>query len=388
MSEMEPKHGRQDNQKVKPYVVLQYLLKETDEDHLLTGDQIAAYLKSDCGIEAERRSVYRDIDAINAVALMLQNECTIEEAKEELEENKDDNSLRLVAYNKSRKGFYVNSEFRQFDPNDIRLIAECVYSSKYISEGQAKRLVNQVICGFVSTYQAEKITHDAFLTDRVKTNNSHVFNNIARITEAMSTRLDGKTHVPEKIKFSYMKYSIDSLTEQVERRPGKPNTVSPYHLIIDNGNYYLLAYNSEEKAIWTYRVDRMKNVKRTGEARDGEEAFKKIDIRTFAQRTISMYSGEKVQVSLRSIMSLLDAFIEQFGTKGIMYKALDEHHFKMTATVDVSQQFFAWLLRFGKRVQILEPETVKQQFLDYLDTVKAAYTTVPADKPAEKPADK
>ena len=218
-------------------MVLQYLLKETDEDHLLTGDQIAAYLKSDCGIEAERRSVYRDIDAINAVALMLQNECTIEEAKEELEENKDDNSLRLVAYNKSRKGFYVNSEFRQFDPNDIRLIAECVYSSKYISEGQAKRLVNQVICGFVSTYQAEKITHDAFLTDRVKTNNSHVFNNIARITEAMSTRLDGKTHVPEKIKFSYMKYSIDSLTEQVERRPGKPNTVSPYHLIIDNGNY-------------------------------------------------------------------------------------------------------------------------------------------------------
>ncbi len=392
MSEMEPKHGRQNNQKVKPYVVLQFLLKETDEDHLKTGDQIAAYLEEDCGIDAERRSVYRDIDAINTVALMIQNGCPIEEAKKELEANEDDTSIRLVVYDKNRKGYYVNSAFRQFDPNDIRLVAECVYSSKYIAEGQAKRLVDHVICDYVSVHQAEKIRHDAFLTDRVKTNNRHVFNNISKITEAMSTKIEGKAHVPEKIQFSYMKYTIDSLTEQVERRPGKKSVVSPFHLIIDNGNYYLLAYNDEAQAMWTYRVDRMKDVKRTGEPRNGEEAFRKMDIRTFAQRTISMYSGEQVQVSLRSIMSLLDTFIEQFGTKDVMYRALDEHHFKMTATVDVSQQFFAWLLRFGKRVQILEPDTVKQQFVDYLDMVRAVYNPAPADTSAsittENPADK
>ena len=64
----------------------------------------------------------------------------------------------------------------------------------------------------------------------------------------------------------------------------------------------------------------------------------------------------------------------------------------MTATIDVSQQFFAWLLRFGKRVQILEPDTVKQQFVDYLDTVRAVYNTASSNTVSgittERPADK
>ena len=30
----EAHHGKKPNQKVKPYVVLQYLLKNTDEDHI------------------------------------------------------------------------------------------------------------------------------------------------------------------------------------------------------------------------------------------------------------------------------------------------------------------------------------------------------------------
>ena len=53
-------HGKKPNQKVKPYVVLQYLLKYTDENHVATALDICAYLE-ECGIFAERRSIYRDI---------------------------------------------------------------------------------------------------------------------------------------------------------------------------------------------------------------------------------------------------------------------------------------------------------------------------------------
>ena len=101
---------------------------------------------------------------------MFQQECTIDEAIDMLEEDEDD-SLKLVKYDKSRKGFYVQSAVRQFELNDMRLLAECVYSAKFIAEGQAKRLVERVICDFISTHQAEKIKHDALLIDRVKTNN-------------------------------------------------------------------------------------------------------------------------------------------------------------------------------------------------------------------------
>ena len=95
--------------------------------------------------------------------------------------------------------------------NDIRLLAECIYSSKFIAEGQAKRLVD-VVCDFVSENQAEKIRHNAFLTDRVKTINKSVLNNISTINEAMSKEIDGENHIPEKITYQ-MNYQEDNNKE-------------------------------------------------------------------------------------------------------------------------------------------------------------------------------
>ena len=371
-------HGKKPNQKVKPYVVLQYLLKNTDENHVATAFDILAYLEDDCGIDAERRSIYKDIEEINKVALMLQEDCTIDEARIELENNKDDNSIRLVVYDKSRKGFYVQSAFRQFDFNDIRLLAECVYSAKFIAEGQAKRLVEHVICDFISSYQAEKIKHNVFLTDRVKTNNRAVLNNLSSINKAMSMKVDGKSHIPEKIMFKYLKYSIDDVGQQIERRRGATYTVSPFQLVINDGNYYLLAYNETYKAMRTYRVDRMKDVELTGKPREGDKEFAKIDIRSFAQRTISMYSGRQEMVTVRFRMSLLDAVIDQFGTKNVSYRKIDDHHFNMTATLDISNQFFAWLLRFGTGVKLLSPASVVDEFNSYLDKISKMYKK-PAD---------
>lgn len=94
---------------------------------------------------------------------------------------------------------------------------------------------------------------------------------------------------------------------------------------------------------------------------------------TFAQRTISMYSGKQERITIRFVMSLLDTAIEQFGTKDVRFKKIDETHFTMTATLDISEHLFGWLLRFGKRVKIMSPDSVAKQFALYLDSVRAMY---------------
>ena len=175
--------GKKHNQKIKPYVVLQYLLKYTDEDNIVTAPEIVDFLEEH-GMEAERRSIYRDIKEVNKVALMMEEDCSIEDADQMLEDDTDD-ELKLVVYDPHQKGFYVRQ--RHFDLNDIRLLAECIYSAKFVTEGQAKRLV-EVVCEFVSEHQAERIRYNAFLTDRVKTNNKHVLNSIAVINDAMGYR--------------------------------------------------------------------------------------------------------------------------------------------------------------------------------------------------------
>ena len=59
--------GKSSNQKLKTYLVMQYLLRNTDERHPALMQDILEYLREDCGIEAERRSIYRDIEDINKI---------------------------------------------------------------------------------------------------------------------------------------------------------------------------------------------------------------------------------------------------------------------------------------------------------------------------------
>ena len=369
------KHGKQTNQKLKPYVVLEYLLKYSDENNPKSSYDIIGYLEG-CGISAERRSIYRDIEDINRIMRMLQEDIDLDEVDamfEEAEESGDEeelNDLKTILYDKNRKGFYVRQ--RKFEVADMRLLAECVYAAKFIAEGQAKRLVD-VICEFVSEEQARKIRHNAFLTDRVKTDNKGVLNNIAAINDAMSYHLDGEPHTPEKISFKYTKYTISDMSKQVDRRKGERYIISPFQLLINDGNYYLLAFDDYAQDMRTYRVDRMKDIRFTGEARDGDEEFQKIDLKTYTKRVFSMYGGEQKLVELQFISPLLDAVVDRFGTKDVQYGKVDDRHFSVTAKVEISDQFFGWLLGFGKKAKLVYPEDVIEQFKGYMDKIREMY---------------
>ena len=326
-------------------------------------------MEETCGIYAERRSIYRDIEEINKAMLVVEEEIKVYEAEERIAE---DESEKLVVYDKSKKDFYVRR--RHYQPQDIRLLAECVYSAKFLSAGQAERLAN-VVCEFVSEEQAKAIRHDAFLTDRVKTDNKGVLNNISTINDAMSKELDGQKHEPEKITFQYLKYSIKDVGQQVERRNGQKYKVSPYKLLINDGNYYLLAFDDNKQDIRTYRVDRMKNVRFTGEPRDGAEAFAAIDLKTYTKRVFSMFGGKQERITIRFINPLLDAVVDRFGNDKsiVQYAAVDEDHFSVTTQVEISDQFFGWVLGFGKRAKLIGSDAAVEQFRAYLDKVREMY---------------
>ena len=179
-------------------------------------------------------------------------------------------------------------------------------------------------------------------------------------------------HKPEKITFKYQKYSIQDVTKTVDRRKGEPYMVSPYRLLINDGNYYLLAFDDRSQDMRTYRVDRMKAVTPTGEPRDGEEAFKALDLETYTQRVFGMIGGERKHITLRFINPLLDTVIERFGTKTAHYSQVDEKHFSVMTEVELSDQFFSWLCGFGNRVKIMEPE-IAAKFTAYLDKIRSLY---------------
>ena len=163
------------------------------------------------------------------------------------------------------------------------------------------------------------------------------------------------------------------MSKQVERRHGARYTVSPFQLLINDGNYYLLAFDDYSQEMRTYRVDRMKDIRFTGEPRDGDEEFKQIDLKTYTKRVFSMYGGEQKLVEIRFINPLLDAVVDRFGTKDVQYAKEDDTHFSVTAKVEISDQFFGWILGFGKKAKLLYPDDVINQFGGYMDKIREMY---------------
>lgn len=342
--------ARAEKQKVKTLFVAKYFLENSDENHPITAGDIVDYLREDCGIEAERRAIYRDIAALRDVYGM------------DIDGGQG-GKYRLLS--------------RQFEFDDLRLLAECVHAAKFISASKAKELV-KTISEFCSIYQAEELQKEVFLCDRVKTTRNNILLTVGIIYAAMATKQDGKPHTPQKITFKYLKYTLQNGVTQVERRKGATYKVSPYELLINEGNYYLLGYgpvgNRKTPQIATYRIDRMKEVKLVNEPREGAEEFSKIDMEKYTRRVFSMFGGERKRVSIRFRNDLLDTAIERFGTgKDTFYRPDGKEYFVVTADVEVSDQFFAWVCGFGRRTKIMGPIDVVNRFQSFVEKIWNMY---------------
>ena len=360
--------GRKANQRMKHYILLQYLLDHSDENNFIKAKQIEDHFKDNCKISAERRSIYRDILEINAAYIMREELCDFNEALDILNEEP---SRAMIQY-KSRKGYYVAR--RPISTSDARLICECIYTSRFVSVRKAKALVKG-ICSLMSEYHENDIKHDMFAIDRLDLDADSIFDSVDIIHKAMASN---SYHYPEKISFKYIKYELSGLKPKpVDRRRGKPYTVSPYQILIDNGNYYLLAIDdgSKSKTLRTYRIDRMHDIKLTGEHREATAETQDIDafLDTYTQRVFSMYVGERVHVEIQFIESLLDTFVDRLGEERPIYSRVDDKHYKVSVEVEVSPMFFGWLAGFGRKAKLLSPSRVVDAYREHINKISEMY---------------
>ena len=99
--------------------------------------------------------------------------------------------------------------------------------------------------------------------------------------------------------------------------------------------------------------------------RDGREAYSEKNLNRQKAKVFDMFGGQEYNVRIRFRNELADAVIDQFG-KDIMMFAVDAEHFTITAPIEVSPTFFAWIATFGRRVKILSPEPVVDKMRDFL----------------------
>ena len=349
--------GKVKGQKYKSLLVWDILQKRTDENHAIQLKEIVEHLQL-YGISAERHSIKRDIDDILAI---LNKEMDFDIDELGIEER----ALLgyEVEYDAAQHGYKVSR--RPYDFEELRLLAECVRSSKFISKTQEGHLL-AAIENLCSDYQIEELQNEVYLVGRSKTTNKHIMSAMLKVNQAIRQN--------KKISFRYQKFTIQNRTQQVDRRKGATYIINPFKLIINDGYYYVLAWNSQKGKTITFRLDRMKNVEILSESREGNLEFSKINMETYTQQHFGMFSGEKKTVSLRFTNNLLDTIVDRFGTGAeVFYRPDDDTHFVVTTQIAISDQFFGWLCGFRKMAKIVSPPEVVNDFQKFLDDIQGRY---------------
>ena len=155
-------------------------------------------------------------------------------------------------------------------------------------------------------------------------------------------------------------------------RPNGNKCVSPWALIWREENYYLAAYDSEDRVIKHYRVDKMTDISALEVPREGAADAAQLDLSAYSQKVFSMFSGEEQTVRLRFANHLVGAVLDRFG-KDVIVVADGPEHFKVTLNVVTSPKFYAWLFGFGTEVEILSPPSVRMEMQNMLATAADLY---------------
>ncbi len=331
---------RSSNQKLKLVFLKDIFTKLSDEDHPITMAQIIAELARN-GIAAERKSLYDDMALLN------------------------DYGFEILTDKHKTTGYYLGG--RDFDIAELKLLIDSVQASKFITLDKTKDLIKKLE-GLCSRHQASQLQHQVVTLNRIKTMNKSIYYNVDTIHQAIIAN--------KQITFQYFKYDFHK--EKRYFSDGEPYTESPFALLYNQENYYLLVFNEETQKFKNFRVDRMEHIELTEVDRLGNEEYEKIDLAEYTKSTFSMFSGPNEMVTMQFPNHLAGAVIDQFGLN-IHMSAVNKMHFRVTVSVNISEQFLGWVFALGKKAKILAPEWVREKMTDLLADVASFYSKTQKD---------
>ena len=308
---------KSDNQKLKIFYILDYLQKNSHQEHPVRAAELLSMLERQHNIVCDRKTVYSDIAALQ------------------------DYGVDIVSIPGKNGGYYIAS--RNFEIPELKLLIDAVQSSRFLTEKKSRELIEK-LCNQCSIHDARLMRRDVLVSGRVKSMNETIYYNVDAIQDAIADN--------RQITFRYFDFGLDGKRKYRE----KDYRASPYGLCQDNENCYLLAH-SDRHGITSYRVDRMTEITQLPEPRTPCPELSGKALVEHANRLFQMYSGEETAVKLRFHRSLVNVVIDRFG-RDILLIPDGKDHFVFTVNVAVSPMFLSWVIGFGAKAKILHPQSV------------------------------
>ena len=318
------------NQRLKILYLYKILLEYTDDEHSLTMPQLIENLEQ-YGIAAARKALYEDLEALKAVGAD-------------------------IIYEKGKAGGYKIVS-RNFELPELKLLADAVSSSRFLTEKKSKELIKKLET-LTSIHFGKQIERQLFVCNRVKSFNELIYLNVDAINRAISEH--------RQISFIYFDYDVK---KQKKYRDGI-RICSPYALAWADERYYLVAYYEKYNRVANFRVDRMERVDVL--EKNGKKMSDNFNLIDYLNSAFSMFSGASEPIKLKFDNSLVNPVIDRFGKNVAIYPD-DSRHFTVIVQVNTEQPepFFGWLFQFGTKAQIVSPAHLNEKYGNMLNDVMA-----------------
>ena len=319
------------NKKLRILYLAQFLTEQSDEEHPVTLQEMLEHLGR-CGIDAERKSVYDDIEQLRLFG------------------------MDIVSVKGKSFGYYLGE--RDFQLPELKMLIDVVQASPFLTAGKSMDLIGKLE-KLASRPQAHQLRRQVYVMNRVRTDNERLYYAVDGINAAINT--------DRKVTFRYFDWTAGG--RKIYRREGALYTADPVALCVDR-HYYLVAYDSAISDYRHYRVDRMEDLTVTAQPRSPlPEGF---DLGEYVKTRFDMYNGESRTVTLRFARHLTNVVTDRFGTTAHIRSEGDD--FVLTAPVEVGPTFFGWLFQLGEEAELVEPADVRERFVAYCRGVLGQYT--------------
>lgn len=314
--------AKSENQKLKLIYLMDKFLKDTDEEHGITMQEILSYLEKN-DIKAERKSIYNDIETLKNYGFDI------------IMEKKD-------------KTAYYKLASREFELAELKVLVDLVQVSKFLTTKKTNQLIRKLE-SLTSRYEAVELQRQVHVINRVKNPNEKIYVLVDRLHDAIHKNL--------QIEFQYAEWNLKK--EMVPKHNGRIYRVSPRTLTWDDENYYLIGYDEIDEKIKHFRVDKMQKLELVRNGENRNNLFEKFDPAIYAKKTFGMYGGEEQVVKLKVDNSLVGVILDRFGTDVIIIPDKSGDSFNVSVDVAVSNQFIGWLMGLGDGVEVLSPESLR-----------------------------
>ena len=327
--------SRSKNQKLKLLYLAKIMQQQTDDHHGLTMSDIIEELQK-YEIEAQRKSIYDDLATL------------------------DDYGIEIIREKQGNKTYY-HCGSRDFEFAELKLLVDAIQSSKFITEKKSKELIRKLESN-LSFYDASLMNRQVFVSNRVKSMNESIYITVDSIHTAMNGNL--------QVRFQYFQWDVDGKMHL--KHDGDFYKISPWALVWDDENYYMVGYDQIEKQLKHYRIDKMLHTEVISVPRKGKVEFEKTDKEYYTQKRFQMYCGTMKQVELLCHNSIANVIYDRFGAEAHI-RRMDENHFTVRIDLAVSPQFFGWVFGLGENIRIERPQEVREEFKQYLHKIMESY---------------